>query len=150
MLRFRSVALAAVRLSYSFAEYARFERDARERHEFVGGLILAMAGGTLEHSRLAAAVTASLAAQLRGRPCVVLESNARVRVLETGNAFYPDGTVVCDAMERDAEDALSLTNPAVLIEVLRPSTAEYDRTDKLADYRTRIHSPREPDPGSPA
>lgn len=75
------------------------------------------------------------AAELPGRPCVVLESNARGRVLESGNAFYPDGAVVCDAMERDAEDALSLTNPAVLIEVLSPSTAEYARTDRLADHQ---------------
>jgi Uma2 family endonuclease len=125
----------ALRMSYSFAEYVRFERDAHEKHEFVGGLILAMAGGTLEHSRLVMAVAGSLMAQLRGRPCVVLESNARVRVAATGNAYYPDASVVCGTLERDADDSLSLANPTVLVEVLSPSTADYDRTDKLADYQ---------------
>lgn len=125
----------ALRLRYSYPEYVRFEREARERHEFVDGLILAMAGGTLEHSRLATAVMGALMAQLRGRPCVVLESNARIRVAATGNAYYPDATVVCTQMVRDAEDPLSLANPTVLVEVLSPSTAEYDRTDKLVDYQ---------------
>ena len=41
----------------------------------------------------------------------------------------------------DLEDSLSLSNPTVLVEVLSPSTAEYDRTDKLEEYR-RIPSLR--------
>jgi Uma2 family endonuclease len=81
------------------------------------------------------AVAGALMAELRGRPCVVLESNARVRVAATGNAYYPDASVVCGHLERDAEDPLSLANPTVLIEVLSPSTAEYDRTEKLHDYQ---------------
>jgi hypothetical protein len=60
--------MEALHLGYSFAEYARFERDAHERHEFVRGLILAIAGGTLEHGRLTAAVITALGAQLHGRP----------------------------------------------------------------------------------
>lgn len=133
--------MEALHLRYSFAEYVRFERDAREKHEFVRGMILAMAGGTLEHSALIAAVTTAIGGQLRGRPCRVLESNARVRVAASGNAYYPDGSVVCGSLQADPEDRLSLANPTVLVEVLSPSTAEYDRTDKLADYQ-RIPSLR--------
>lgn len=129
------MAVAALRLSYSFAEYTRFERDAHERHEFVGGLILAMAGGTLEHSRLVMAVGSSLTVQLRGKQCAALESSARIRVAASGNAYYPDASVACGSLERDPDDPLSLANPATLVEVLSPSTAEYDRTDKLADYQ---------------
>lgn len=131
----------ALKLGYSFLEYVRFEKDARERHEFVSGLILAMAGGTLEHARYTANVIALLHAQLDGRKCSVFDSNARVRVPASGNAYYPDATVVCARTEVDPEDQLSAINPTVLVEVLSPSTAEYDRTDKLADYQ-RIASLR--------
>jgi len=133
--------MAALHLGYSFAEYVRFEKDAREKHEYVRGLILAMAGGTIEHGRLIAAVIGSLAAQLHGRPCGTYDSNARVRVAASGNAYYPDASVVCGQLQADPEDTLSIGNPTVLVEVLSPSTASYDLTDKLADYQ-RIPSLR--------
>jgi Uma2 family endonuclease len=133
--------MEALHLGYSFAEYVRYERDAREKHEYVRGLILAMAGGTIEHARLIAAVVGALSAQLRGKPCGTFDSNARVRVAGTGNAYYPDASVVCGTLQADPEDALSIGNPTVLVEVLSPSTASYDRTDKLSDYQ-RIPSLR--------
>jgi Uma2 family endonuclease len=133
--------VSAPRLGYSFREYVRFETEAREKHEFVAGLILAMAGGTLEHARRVAKVIALLDAALAGRRCSVLDSNARIRVQTSGNAYYPDASVFCDSVTTDPEDPLSATNPVVLVEVLSPSTAEYDRTDKLDDYQ-RIPSLR--------
>ncbi len=86
-------------------------------------------------------IIAALSAELRSRRCNVYDSNARVRVLATGNAYYPDASVVCGRLEQDDQDPLSMTNPIVLVEVASPSTAEYDRTDKLADYQ-RIPSLR--------
>ncbi len=126
---------AAPLLRYSYAEYLRYETEVHARHEFVGGLILAMAGGTLEHARLISAVIASLSGQLAGRRCVVLDSNARVLVRASGNAYYPDASVACGRLEAAAEDANALLNPTVLVEVTSPSTVDYDRTDKLADYQ---------------
>jgi len=124
---------AALHLAYTFEDYVRFERDATSKHEFVSGLILAMAGGTIEHGALCAAVLGMLREQLRGRRCRAYDSNARVRIAESGNAYYPDASVVCGSLELDA-DQLSMLNPSVLVEVLSPSTAAYDTTDKLADY----------------
>jgi Uma2 family endonuclease len=135
MVEFQSVPATAVTLRYSYADYVRFERDAHERHEYVGGLILAMAGGTLEHARLTAVVIAALSSQLAGKRCAVFDSNARVRVQSTGNAYYPDASIVCGSAQTDEEDRLSMTNPVLLVEVLSPSTAEYDRTEKLSDYQ---------------
>ncbi len=136
MLDFAAVTSPALTLCYSYRDYVQFERDARERHEFVGGLILAMAGGTLEHARLTAAIIAALSSQLQGKRCAVFDSNARVRVRASGNAYYPDVSIVCGSAETDPEDGLSMVNPTALIEVLSPSTAEYDRTEKLTDYQS--------------
>jgi len=52
-------------------------------------------------------------------------------VLETGLATYPDVAVVCGPWERDPEDARTVVNPAILVEVLSPSTKAYDRGEKL-------------------
>lgn len=105
------------------------------KHEFLDGMILAMAGGTPDHAALAMAVGASLNRQLEGRKCRVYGADLRVRVLATGFAGYPDVTVVCDKLETDPEDANTATNPAVVIEILSPSTAQYDRGEKLRQYQ---------------
>ena len=80
--------------------------------------------------------------QLRGRGCRVHSSDLMVRVLETGLATYPDITVVCGHSELDPANRNAVTNPVVLVEVLSPGTAEYDRGEKLAHYK-RIPSLRE-------
>lgn len=97
--------------------------------------MVAMPCATLEHARLTAALIAALSAELQGKRCAVFDSNARVRVKASGNAYYPDLSIVCDNVETDPEDDLSMSNPTVLVEVLSPSTFAYDRTDKLADYQ---------------
>jgi Uma2 family endonuclease len=83
------------RYAYSYDEYLTLEADAPAvRHEYVEGDILAMAGGSDLHSALTAAMTGELYRELRGTPCGVRQSNLRVRVQATGNAFYADAIVI--------------------------------------------------------
>jgi Uma2 family endonuclease len=65
-------------------------------------------------------------------------------VTATGLATYPDVTVICGKLELDPEDPkkLSAVNPVVIVEILSPSTAAYDRGEKLEHYQ-RIPSLRE-------
>lgn len=112
------------------------------RHEFLDGVIYAMAGGSPAHAALAARVIRQLGPQLEGKGCEIFTSDLRVRVAATGLATYPDVTVVCGQLERDPEDPATVLNPIVLVEVLSDSTAEYDRGEKLDHYR-RVTSLRE-------
>jgi len=130
-----SVTGLAPRHNYTFRDYLELEAVSRVRHEFYAGEIYAMAGGTPEHAAVAAAITAMLHGQLRGSPCRVYSSDLRVRILATGLATYPDVTVVCGPSERDPESHSHVTNPRVVVEILSPSTEEYDRGEKLEHYR---------------
>jgi Uma2 family endonuclease len=96
-----------------------------------------LAGGSPEHAALASALTITIGAQLRGRPCRVHSSDLRVRLLATGLATYPDVTVICGQVQLDPDDPRrhTVTNPTVLCEVLSPSTADYDRGEKLDGYK---------------
>ena len=67
--------------------------------------------------------------------CTVFDSNARLRVMETDLYTYPDVALVCGRPERDPRDRLAMTNPYVIVEVLSPSTAAYDRGPKFGHYR---------------
>jgi len=125
----------ARKLTCTFAEYLEQERTSDVKHELVNGEIFAMAGGTIEHGRLASRIAIALGAQLEGRPCDTFSADVRVRVLATGLATYPDLSIVCGQMERDPEDANTIVNPIVLVEVLSNSTEGYDRGEKFAHYQ---------------
>jgi Uma2 family endonuclease len=129
---------------FSFAEYVHLESDSTVRHEFFGGRLWAMSGGSPRHAATAARILHALTGQLRDRPCEVFTSDLRIRVQATGLATYPDGSVVCGSLELDPEDPKGHTvvNPKVVVEVLSPSTEAYDRGEKLSHYQ-RIESLRE-------
>jgi Uma2 family endonuclease len=136
------VVITARRPHYSFSEYLRVEEGSTVKHEFLDGEIFAMAGGTPEHAAVAANVIAALHRQLAGSGCRVYTSDLRVRVSATGLTTYPDVTVVCGERETDPQDANTVINPTLIVEVLSPSTAAYDRGEKLAHYQ-QIPSLRE-------
>jgi Uma2 family endonuclease len=115
--------------------YLEFERTSEVRHEFVGGEIYAMAGASRTHTLIGWNIGGSLFLQFGDRQCEAHQNDLRVRVSATGNYHYPDIVVVCGEpqLEDDAFD--TLLNPIVIIEILSPSTKDYDRGTKFNDYR---------------
>jgi Uma2 family endonuclease len=120
---------------YTFKEYLDLESASNVKHEFLDGEIYAMAGGTPRHAALTLAIGGALLAQLRGGPCRAFSSDLRIRVRETGLATYPDVTVVCGPLETDPDSEATVTNPTVIVEVLSPSTKDYDLGEKFEHYR---------------
>jgi Uma2 family endonuclease len=122
---------------YTYAEYVALEQRSDVKHEFLDGEIYAMAGGSEDHSALAAEVLRALGNAVGDRPCRVHTSDLRLYVETVGLATFPDGTVICGAMQqhRPSPNATAL-NPLVLLEVTSDSSEEYDTGDKLEAYRT--------------
>ena len=125
----------ARKLGATFAEYIACDEASELKHEYVDGEIFAMSGGTPAHALLAANMIGELRTALRTRPCYAFGADLRIRVQETGLATYPDVSVVCGKLERDPENANTVTNPVVIVEVLSPSTEKYDRHQKFDHYR---------------
>jgi Uma2 family endonuclease len=121
---------------FTYEEYLAYERDATMKHEYVNGQILAMAGGSRRHSALALRIGAALDAT-RKPGCFAFQSDLKVRILATGRATYPDASMVGGPIENDPADPRgeTITNPTLLVEVLSPSTEEYDRGEKWRDYQ---------------
>lgn len=122
---------------FTFHDYLRVEEDSIIRHEFLDGRIWAMAGGTPEHARICANVITLLGVALGTRRCGVYTTDLRVRVRATGLATYPDVSVICGQPELDPDDPKRHTasNPKLLVEVLSPSTEDYDCGEKLEHYK---------------
>ena len=123
-----------VRRSFTPEEYLYHERNARQKSEYLCGEIYAMAGGSPDHNLITMNVGGELRARLRASPCRVYSSDLKVRTTPDGLFAYPDVTVGCGEPVYHDEKADVLTNPAVLVEVLSPTTANYDRTTKLDMY----------------
>jgi Uma2 family endonuclease len=121
---------------YSIEEYLRLEAEAAEKHEYRDGEIIAMAGGSFEHSLIIANVIGEVRNRLKGGPCRVFESNLRVSVAGTTLYTYPDVSVICGEPQFDPKDRSRTTvlNPRVLIEVLSAATEVYDRGEKFRRY----------------
>jgi Uma2 family endonuclease len=121
---------------YTYEEYLELEQDSPVKHEYFGGEIYALAGGTPEHAALAMAVATLLGSQLADSPCRLFSSDLRVRVLSSGLATYPDLTVIRGPLEREAAGSATAVNPTLVVEVTSPSSEDYDRGDKLDHYKT--------------
>lgn len=107
-----------------------------ERLEFVDGRIVSMTGGSLEHGLIAQNIAQTLGTGLRGRGCRVLSQGTLIAAEDSDDTFAPDVLVFCgEAQRRKIRGADVLQNPLVLVEVLSPSTADYDHGRKWLSYR---------------
>lgn len=126
--------------SFTPEEYLEFEREAKERHEFVDGRIIKMAGESLSHSRICVNLTTEFGSQLRRKNCEALSPNMKVRTTTKSLFAYPDLTVVCGEPKFHDTKTDVLINPTVVFEVLSPSTERYDRGDKFQYYKNETPS----------
>lgn len=114
-------------------EYFQWEEKQQLRHEYINGEVYVMSGGTQNHGRIASNIIFILKGHLRGGGCQVGNSDCRVNIVETNDFVYPDVSVACDERDRTAIQAIKY--PCLVVEVLSPSTANYDRGDKFRMYR---------------
>lgn len=122
---------------YTYADYVVLERDSLTKHEFFDGEIYAMAGGSEEHSALAAEVLRALGNAIGDRPCRAHTSDLRIYVEDSGLATFPDGSVICGPLaQHPPSPTATALNPIVLVEVTSDSSEEYDTGAKLEHYRT--------------
>ena len=116
-------------------EYLTWERKQSFKNEYHNGQIVAMSGASLAHNSLTVDITVQLSNQLMEGECQVFAGDMRVRTDPTASYFYSDVIVVCGeaCFEDDTFD--TLLNPMVVIEVLSPSTAAFDRGEKFEHYK---------------
>jgi Uma2 family endonuclease len=116
----------------SVNEYLEGEEHTQIRHEYVDGLVYAMAGATREHNRLALNLTTSLDSHLGGGPCQISIAELKLRLhFESDTFYYPDIMVTCDA--RDTNRRFN-EHPKVIVEILSDTTERIDRIEKFNNY----------------
>lgn len=116
-------------------EFLEGERHAEIKHEYLGGRVYAMSGGSLNHQQFALNFASAALRGLAGKPCRPTTSDFLVRI-KLGNdevMYYPDAMILCHPTRGDEQFT---TEPTVILEVLSPHTRRIDETQKLRDYLT--------------
>jgi Uma2 family endonuclease len=116
-------------------EYLDFEKTSDGKHEFFNGEIFAMSGASHRHNKIFSNIFIALGISLKGKPCQPYGSDLRVHVPQNSLYTYPDITIVCGDFIPSEKDTDTIVQPSVLIEILSPSTRNYDRGDKFKLYR---------------
>ncbi len=117
-------------------EYLAIERAADRKSEYWNGEMFALAGASERHGAIVANLVGELRAALKGRPCKVYANDLRLQVAPTGLHTYPDVLVICGSPDFSDDVKDMIRNPKLIVEVLSPSTEDYDRGRKFAHYRT--------------
>ncbi len=120
---------------FTIEEYLAFENASEEKHEYYDGEIFAMSGAKVDHNIISSNLSTELGQVLKGKPCRPLGSDQRVYIPKNSLFTYPDISIVCGKVETKEDDEWNMLNPTVIIEILSPSTKNYDRGDKFKLYR---------------
>ena len=70
-------------------EYLERERSATTKSEYIGGDILAMAGGSPRHNAITSDALIAIGRRLLATGCEAYNSDQRVRVRRAGPSFTP-------------------------------------------------------------
>jgi Uma2 family endonuclease len=113
--------------------YLVSEEMATERSEYIDGWVRAMTGATNRHNRVKGNCFYQLMRALNGQRCQPYDSDTKVRIRRLGRTrfYYPDLQVVCDS---NAPTEVFQDSPVLIVEILSPSTRQYDLDEKLAAY----------------
>lgn len=129
---------------FTIQEYLEFEKASDERHEYYRGEIfrmqghgdlLAMSGASNRHNIIFSNLFIGLGNRLKGKSCQPYGPDMRINIPENTLYTYPDISVFCGELQLSPDDEDTALHPTVLIEILSPSTRDYDRGGKFILYR---------------
>ncbi len=117
----------------SVEEFLEAEPGYDVKHEFLGGVVYAMAGASTLHNEIATNLIVALGTRLRGKPCKPFGSDMKVKINISDSTYfyYPDAMIVCN---RAGMGASWSEKPAVIFEILSDSTRRIDEREKWLAY----------------
>jgi Uma2 family endonuclease len=114
-------------------EYLEGELYSDVRHEYIKGLVYAMAGSSEDHNRIAGNIFGFLHSALRGQRCEPFVTDMKVRMAPSPAEvfYYPDVVVACDPTDNAK---YYRERPTLVVEVLSESTRLTDEREKTWAY----------------
>jgi Uma2 family endonuclease len=130
------VALLSPETTYSIEEYFELEAQSIEKLEYYDGKIKKMPGASYVHNRIATNVLTALNVALMSTKFEVNNSDTKIHIPAIESFVYPDAVVICEKPLFYQNRVDTILNPLLVVEVLSPSTEDYDRGEKFYLYRS--------------
>ncbi len=124
--------------SYTVEEYADLLAGSATKLEFHNGVIHAMAGNSPAHARINIRLAVSFSSQLPDLSrCSIYSGDLAVALTRTISYFFPDLSLTCEEPRFEKVKRVdAFLNPQLIVEILSPSSRDYDERDKLVAYST--------------
>jgi len=132
---------------YTIQEYLEMEKASQEKHEYFQGEIFplhreehsssvkSMSGAGFNHNLIFSNTFGFLFNKLKGSKCIPFGSDMRMNIPENTLFTYPDISIYCNNYLHSEVDEETAILPGVIIEILSPSTNDYDRGKKFSLYK---------------
>ncbi len=112
-------------------EFVAREEASPRKHEFVRGDVYEVAAVTGRHNRIAINLVRLLSAAAQSSACHVFVSDVKLAAARDV-IYYPDLMTVCGPVDLNT---VIVRDPCLVIEIASPSTARYDKCEKLEVYQ---------------
>lgn len=122
--------------TYTPEEYLELEEKAEYKNEYRDGEIIAMAGGTTNHNKIALNFAAALKYGLKKQNYDVYIGDVRLWIPRYRQYTYPDVMLIKGEPIYQNANTTTVMNPLLIAEVLSKSTSNYDQSDKFLYYRS--------------
>ena len=122
--------------SITVEDYLKQEEEAIDKSEWIQGEIIKMAGASANHNRLTLNLSRLLPLQGGAQNYEIFVSDMRLWIGEAQSYVYPDVMVIEGEPEFTDNQQMAVTNPCFIAEVLSPSTAGFDQSQKFTLYRS--------------
>lgn len=120
---------------FNLEEYIKFENEELEFYEFYDGYLRERDGSSTSHGRISSNITSEIHAFCEGKISEVFGCRMKINI-ENANAYvYADAFVILEKYQIGKEYEHSITNPAIIIEVLSENTERFDKGEKFRLYK---------------
>jgi Uma2 family endonuclease len=127
-------------IALTYADYLKWPEKEGEKYELINGKVYMMASANWRHQRISGRLYSQISNYLEDKKCQIFyELDVRPEPKEDKSddtVVRPDIIVVCDT-DKLSKDGTGGVNgvPDLVVEVLSPSTANYDKIKKFNKYR---------------
>ena len=114
-------------------EYFKLDEESEIRYEFNEGFLKPIDGASARHNKIVRRTANMVESAFPSHSCSVYSESVKLEVVKNKNYAFPDVMLTCHGFDQYADYLMHF--PSLIIEVMSPSTSDYDNGKKFRLYQ---------------